>query len=180
MGRGIRKSCLTNLTSGYCMPCLFKADSNPFSQLMFSAMTFYFTDDPEWRPRVCGVPMPDGEIENLETWAPYLVGEPVYDEFKPYSLELRSLIARCMADNPDERPTLDVLLDIIEDNIRRGDEAAAEDRRRSEEDPDRERPPVGVVDPPEVESDELLARWDREYILEPIVRDDPYADYWDS
>ncbi|KAI0883235.1 uncharacterized protein GGS22DRAFT_37690 [Annulohypoxylon maeteangense] len=151
---------------------------------MFNILTFYFTDDPDWQARDCEMQMPDGEMRVVRTWAPYLVGDPVYDEFKNYDIEMRTLIARCMADDPDDRPPLDELVDAIEYFIGQGDEAANEESRRLEEmraqNQEPRPPPIDVKRAPDVESDELLKRWAREYINEPLMRQDPYADLWDS
>ncbi|KAI1080422.1 hypothetical protein F5B20DRAFT_589492 [Whalleya microplaca] len=141
--------------------------------LMFNALTLYHTDDEDWEPRVCPITMPDGEAKDLNTWAPFLVGanDMVYDQFKVYSIELRTLIARCMADDRRDRPSLHELLDTIERNIAAGDRAAYEAR-------DEEKAPVDVKVPPAVEDDDLLRRFFQEYLREPPNRQDPYRNYW--
>lgn len=150
---------------------------------MYNALTLYFTEDEDWQPRVCQITMPNGTVRDLNTWAPYLVGNPVYDEFKAYSIELRTLIARCMADDGQDRPTLDELLQIIQRAIARDDAAAREEQAKWNEekrkDPTKQKPPVGFKRPPAVEDDDLLLRFFREYFREPPVREDPYRDYWD-
>ncbi|KAI2623136.1 kinase-like domain-containing protein [Hypoxylon sp. NC1633] len=152
--------------------------------LMFNALTFYFTDDDEWQPRRCNIRMPDGTAKNLNTWAPFLVGSQVYDEFKIHSIELRTLIARCMADNHRDRPSLDELLAIIQQNIANVDAAGwnAQQRWQQEKavDPTKQKPPIDVKRPPAAEDDDLLRRFFREYLRDPPVRDDPYRDYWNE
>ncbi|KAI0000098.1 hypothetical protein F4779DRAFT_604984 [Xylariaceae sp. FL0662B] len=140
---------------------------------MFNALTLYHTDDEDWEPRLCPVTLPDGTAMDLNTWAPFLVGadDKVYDQFKVYSAELRILIARCMADDRKERPSLQELLDIIERNIAAGDRAAEEARNEK-------RTPVDVSVPPAVEDDDILRRFFQEYLREPPSRQDPYRDYW--
>ncbi|KAI1444777.1 kinase-like domain-containing protein [Annulohypoxylon stygium] len=152
--------------------------------VMFNMLTMYYTDDPEWQPRECEVRMPHGELFPILTWAPFLVGNLVYPEFQKYNLDLRMLIARCMADSKDDRPVLDELVAIIQDNIRSGDEAAARLQAEWEEElrnnPGSGPPSVDVTQPPEVESDSLLRRWRREYLDEPEKREDLYAALWDE
>ncbi|KAI2464868.1 hypothetical protein F4781DRAFT_50856 [Annulohypoxylon bovei var. microspora] len=151
---------------------------------MYNALTLYFTDDEDWQPQVCQVMMPNGQSRAVSTWAPFLVGNQVYDDFRAYSVELRSLVARCMADNRRDRPSLDELLNVIQRNIRRGDLDAEEAKNRWEEekaaDPDKQKPPVDIKRPPRVEDDALLLRFFREYIRDPPRRDDPYEDLWDQ
>ncbi|KAI1214611.1 uncharacterized protein F4807DRAFT_403970 [Annulohypoxylon truncatum] len=182
MERGIRTSGQlwpTNLQSA-----LTRMDTKPISQLMFNTMTFYFTDDPDWKPRDCVVQGEGDHYEIVNTWAPYLVGFSVYAEFQKYEIELRSLVARCMADNPADRPTLGELIETIEENMRRGDEDADEEFRRWEEirriDPRAQKPPVDVRRPPAAETNDLLKRWAQEYIYQPINRQDPYEDLWNT
>ncbi|KAI4865063.1 hypothetical protein F4820DRAFT_421694 [Hypoxylon rubiginosum] len=153
---------------------------------MYNALTLYYTDDQDWQPEVCPITLPNGTFYNLNTWAPFLVGDAarVYDEFKRYSIELRTLIARCMADRQEDRPSLQELIDIIRVNIGGGDSAAVDAQRQFDDeklvDPTKEKPPVDVTRPPPVEDDELLLRFFREYLREPPVREDPYRDYWDE
>ncbi|KAI0380726.1 hypothetical protein F5Y04DRAFT_256594 [Hypomontagnella monticulosa] len=151
---------------------------------MFNALTLYFTDDEEWQPKICQVTMPDGATKDLNTWAPFLVGDGVYTDFERYSIELRTLIARCMADRGEDRPSLEELLNIIQGNIARGDIAADEAQRKWEEekaeDPTKQRPPVDVKRPPDVEDNELILRFFREYLREPPTRMDPYEDHWNA
>ncbi|KAI1092518.1 hypothetical protein F5B19DRAFT_203927 [Rostrohypoxylon terebratum] len=151
---------------------------------MFNTLTMYYTEDPEWQPRVCEIRMPGGELLPMLTWVPFLVGDLVYPEFQKYDLDLRMLLARCMADSKDDRPGLDELVAIIQDNIRSGDEAAVRLQAEWEEElrrnPDWKPPGVDVTQPPEVESDNLLRRWRREYLDEPEKRKDLYAALWDE
>ncbi|KAI0833050.1 hypothetical protein F5Y06DRAFT_280702, partial [Hypoxylon sp. FL0890] len=150
---------------------------------MFNALTRYFTEDDEWEPKICPITMPDGTAKNLNTWAPFLVGIQVYDEFRVYPIELRTLIARCMADAPGDRPSLDELLNIISRNIAQGDDRAIAAQRDWEEekrkDPTKQKPLVNVKTPPAVEDNDLLIRFFQEYFHEPPVREDPYRDLWD-
>lgn len=152
--------------------------------LMFNALTLYFTEDEQWQPQICRITMPDGTARDINTWAPFLVGHQVYDEFKAYPIELRTLIARCMADDAEDRPSLEELLDTINQNIAQGDERANEAQRNWEEqkrlDPTKEKPAVDVKTPPAVEDNDLLVRFFREYFRELPVREDPYKDLWDG
>ncbi|KAI1767444.1 kinase-like domain-containing protein [Hypoxylon sp. FL1150] len=154
--------------------------------LMYNALTLYFTSDEDWQPQVCPITMPDGTTKNLNTWAPFLVGHDarVYEDFRSYSVQLRTLIARCMADRQEDRPSLQELLDIIQANIASGDAAAANKRMQFEAarqvDPSIRIPPVNIKRPPPVEDDNLLQRFFREYLREPPLREDPYRDYWDQ
>ncbi|OTB06167.1 hypothetical protein M426DRAFT_9982 [Hypoxylon sp. CI-4A] len=141
--------------------------------LMYIALTLYFTEDEDWAPTTCNITMPDGTSQDLVTWAPFLVGEPVYDEFKAYSTELRTLIARCMADKQEDRPSLDELVDTIRAQIVKGDTEASALPHKARTVDDLKRPPP-------VESDELLHRFAQEYFREPPVREDPYREYWDD
>ncbi|KAI1104886.1 hypothetical protein F4804DRAFT_305780 [Jackrogersella minutella] len=144
---------------------------------MFNALTLYGTDDEEWQPQVCAITMPDGTAEDLNTWAPFLVGDQAYDDFKSYSIELRTLIARCMADRGEDRPPLDELLHLIQQNIAQEDAAANEARRQWQEEkqagPNKQKPPVDFKRPPAVEDDDLLNRFFMEYLREPPIREDP-------
>ncbi|KAL7625804.1 hypothetical protein AAE478_005027 [Parahypoxylon ruwenzoriense] len=154
--------------------------------LMYNALTLYQVtdDDGDWAPQTCPIRMPDGTENNLVTWAPNLVGydELVYDQFKVYSEELRTLIARCMADDQENRPSLDELLETIQRNILAGDAAAVEARRRweeeKEENPDKQKDPVDVKRPPAIEDDDLLGRFFQEYLRDPPARNDPYEEQW--
>ncbi|KAI5859501.1 hypothetical protein GGS23DRAFT_616193 [Durotheca rogersii] len=154
--------------------------------LMYNALTLYqvVADDGDWAPRACPITMPDGSAKNLVTWAPFLVGreELVYDEFKAYGDDLRTLIARCMADEPEDRPGLQELLDTTTKNIAAGDRIAAAAQegweRQKEGYPGRREGPVDVSRPPEVEDDDLVRRFFREYLNDPPARGDPYRDYW--
>lgn len=145
---------------------------------MFNALTLYFTDDEDWQPKICSITMPDGTAKDLNTWAPFLVGGEAYDDFQHYSIELRTLIARCMADRREDRPSLEELLQIVQLNITRGDAAADEERRKWEEekaaDPTKQRPPVDLKKAPDIEDDDLIQRFFREYLREPPTREDPY------
>ncbi|KAI0135745.1 hypothetical protein F4814DRAFT_402398 [Daldinia grandis] len=151
---------------------------------MFNSLTLYYTDDEDWQPQVCRIIMPDGTGKDLNTWAPFLVGDAVYEEFTFYNADLRTLIARCMADDREDRPTLNELLTTIQESIARDDATAfeAEERLQTEraEDPTRQRPPVDVARPPKVEDDALLSRFFQEYIRDPPARNDPYGGLWDQ
>ncbi|KAI1772884.1 hypothetical protein F4818DRAFT_443765 [Hypoxylon cercidicola] len=154
--------------------------------LMYNSLTLYYTDDEDWQPEVCPIAMPDGTAYNLNTWAPFLVGDDasVYEDFRSYSTELRTLIARCMADRQEERPSLHELLDLIQANIARGDATAANAQMQFEAekqlDPTKQKPPVDIKRPPPIEDDDLLQRFFREYLREPAMREDPYSDYWNE
>ncbi|KAI1661173.1 hypothetical protein F4813DRAFT_346649 [Daldinia decipiens] len=151
---------------------------------MFNALTLFHTDDEDWQPRICHVIMPDGISKDLNTWAPFLVGDEVYEEFTYYSVDLRTLIARCMADDREDRPTLNELLTTIQTSIARDDAIAFETERvfqtERAADPTRQRLPVNVTRPPEVEDDALLSRFFQEYIRDPPSREDPYGEFWDQ
>ncbi|KAI1135699.1 hypothetical protein F5Y05DRAFT_394210 [Hypoxylon sp. FL0543] len=151
---------------------------------MFNALTLYFTEDDEWQPTVCPIQMPDGTAKDLNTWAPFLVGLQVYDQFRAYPVALRTLIARCMADAAEDRPSLDELVNIISENIEesnaKGNEVSYAWREWLREDPTRERPPDDVTGPPDIEDNELYVRFFREYFREPPVRQSPYTDLWDA
>ncbi|XXH00668.1 hypothetical protein Hte_007018 [Hypoxylon texense] len=152
--------------------------------LMYNALTLYYTDDLDWTPEVCPITLPNGEPYNLNTWAPFLVGNParVYPHFATYSIELRTLIARCMADRQEDRPSLEELMRIIYTNIREGTDAAVEAQMQFEDerllDPTKEKLPVDVTAPPPVEDDELLERFWAEYLREPPIKEDPYREFW--
>ncbi|KAI8958901.1 hypothetical protein F5Y11DRAFT_334724 [Daldinia sp. FL1419] len=141
---------------------------------MFNALSLYHTDDEDWQPRICTIQMPDGKSRDLSTWAPFLVGDQVYEAFTHYGIDLRTLIARCMADDGEDRPTLDELLAIIQYSIARDDVQASEVSLVSQE------PPIDVSKPPAIETDALLQRFFREYFLEPQMRPDPYVEFWDG
>ncbi|KAI0169698.1 hypothetical protein GGR52DRAFT_551097 [Hypoxylon sp. FL1284] len=153
---------------------------------MYNTLTLYYTDDEEWQPRVCPITMSNGTTYGLNTWAPFLAEDDarVYEDFKSYSTELRTLIARCMADRKEDRPSLQELLYLTQANIAREDAAAANTQRQFEEakraDPTIQKPLVDIRRPPPVEDDDLLRRFFREYFREPPVREDPYRDYWDK
>ncbi|KAI1377211.1 hypothetical protein F4677DRAFT_415627 [Hypoxylon crocopeplum] len=128
--------------------------------------------------------MPNGTNRDLRTWAPFLVGNMLHPEFRMYNAELRNLIARCMADDRRDRPYLDELLYIVQQNIANVDAAAAEASRKWEEekrnDPAKQKPPVDVKAPPAVEDDDLLRRFFQEYLRQPPIREDPYKDLWNQ
>ncbi|KAI1414549.1 hypothetical protein F5Y13DRAFT_158765 [Hypoxylon sp. FL1857] len=151
---------------------------------MFNALTLYFINDDEWEPRVCPVVMPDGTVYELNTWAPFLVGNEIYDEFRAYPIGLRTLIARCMAHDAEDRPSLEELLNIINYSIAQGDAEAYEARMNWElekaNDPTIQKPPVDIKRPPAAEDDDLLIRFFQEYFREPPVREDPYVDLWND
>ncbi|KAI1391517.1 uncharacterized protein F4822DRAFT_396980 [Hypoxylon trugodes] len=149
---------------------------------MFNALSLYWASDDEWEPRVCQIKMPDGSTKGLNTWAPYLVGTPIYPEFAPYSETLRTLIARCMAHHRQDRPSLKELLDTIEQAIAQGDTAADEAQRKWNEEkrknPNAQKSPVDIRKPPSVEDDDLLRRFFQDYFRDPPIREDPYTDHW--
>lgn len=153
---------------------------------MYNSLTLYWTDDDEWEPQVCPITMPDRTSKNLNTWAPGLVGHAnlVHERNKRYSVELRTLIARCMADEQEDRPSLQELLYIIQVNIARGDMAAANAQMQFEaarqQNPTIQKPPIDIKRPPPIEDNDLLGRFFQEYLRDPPVREDPYKGYWDQ
>ncbi|KAI1406022.1 hypothetical protein F4819DRAFT_442562 [Hypoxylon fuscum] len=155
-------------------------------QLMYNAVTGHTTIDDEWKPRVCPITMPDGTARDLNTWAPFLVGEEhtIEDHFKRHSIELRTLIARCMADQREDRPSLAQLLEEIQENILRGDVRAYEAQVAFNDarlvNPTLQKPPVDVSRPPHVEDDDLLRRFFFEYLREPPVVPDIFQDLWEE
>ncbi|KAI2608155.1 uncharacterized protein GGS25DRAFT_489096 [Hypoxylon fragiforme] len=150
---------------------------------MFNAMTIYYTDDDEWEPRRCRISMPDGRTKNLNTWAPFIVGSQALAQFTHHEIGLRTLIARCMADHRDDRPSLRELLDTVRQNIARGDAEAAEEKRKWDRakarDPSVRKPRIDIKRPPKVEEDELLLKFFQEYLRDAPIRQDFYAGQWD-
>lgn len=121
--------------------------------------------------------MPDYE-RVIWTWGWVLIDDP--DQPLPKGISefvgrqdaaLKNVIARCMADDPANRPTLYQLLDLINRGIRMADgrgQTASRVRR-----PD-------TFNPPRFESDALIDRFYQEYFREPRVPHDPYAPYWEG
>ncbi|KAI1085535.1 kinase-like domain-containing protein [Whalleya microplaca] len=133
----------------------------------------------------------DNTPYQINTWAPYLV-EPsaklAADNIAngdlariPYNLRLA--VALCMSDDAKERPSLDELLEIIQENIQRGDEAARRDRGAGEgarvaKPDDWYRTRLVNADD---EDDELISKFARDYFLwSDPYKNDIYEAYWDA
>ncbi|XXH02541.1 D-xylose reductase [Hypoxylon texense] len=137
----------------------------------------------EWLPEVRTLDLADfGQpirMMNVLTWGSVLIRNAqtphdfLGDFIDSYDIELRNLIARCMCDDAHNRPTLEALTRLIQRQIERVDARLLDyvllDDGTDEVDPEK---------PPYFESDRLLAKFYSDYFYEPLVTDDPYADYW--
>ncbi|KAI0008696.1 hypothetical protein F4779DRAFT_618334 [Xylariaceae sp. FL0662B] len=146
----------------------------PICKSMFNLLTLRHTKS--WSFRFRTLRQGPGASQAIATYGWQMIDtadklEPV---IAPYPLPLRSLIARCMADSQEERPELQELLDVIQEGIRQGDEAAAKEKAEAKADPD----PIDVEKLPQVESDELVEKFNRDYFREPFMKLDRYDGLW--
>ncbi|KAI0006476.1 kinase-like domain-containing protein [Xylariaceae sp. FL0662B] len=136
------------------------------------------------------VTMPDGSSYELDTWGPYLVeteqkmAESAENpDLGRIDYSLRVLVARCLADSPKDRPSLEELLTLIQQGVEAGDRIAernsSQDRNypyywRTNPDWYRRRPKA------DEEDDVLLRRFSDHYFLNiPPYKPDIYAGYWE-
>ncbi|KAI1413239.1 kinase-like protein [Hypoxylon sp. FL1857] len=154
--------------------------------IMFNLLTLRHPREEWWEPQSRYFKRsPDQAAgESIDTWGWILLenafGSPLDPFIQAYDLDLRMLIARCLAHQPSDRPALDELLATIQlgiqnsdrNSLQRGGAAAAQN-----DDPD----DLSVFDIVQPEEDnEILEKFYYDYLLEPAVRDDPYAPYWDT
>ncbi|KAI0471773.1 kinase-like domain-containing protein [Xylariaceae sp. FL0804] len=147
--------------------------------IMFNCMTLSF---PAEYPQTCAIQQDDGTYRYLTTYGFHLVGpyqgtgnapEPQVDErFRNYDRNLRLLIARCLADDPDDRPDLHELIWEVEEGFTVTDDMASE---ASAGPFDIQRP-----QPVETEHDDLLWKFYQDYFFNAPNITDPYAGEWDQ
>ncbi|KAI8630106.1 kinase-like protein [Xylariaceae sp. FL1651] len=117
--------------------------------------------------------------------------EPIIADYRNADLELRELAARCMCEDPWQRPTLSELHDRCIANINKGNDdavaaamglfpgslpfvpGAPPPNPFMEDESYTKRRPLGQPEP-----DELLVKFYRDYFLDAPPVTDPYEDYW--
>ncbi|KAI0882246.1 kinase-like domain-containing protein [Annulohypoxylon maeteangense] len=154
--------------------------------IMFNLMTLRHPSEP-WAPyeRLMLGRDSIGFVPVL-TWGSFLMepppgvqiqGSPPFDELVAgYDFNLRQLIARCMADATGDRPTIselstDVLRGIVESDNRKYFWANYEQYAPGN-------PGYNPLIPPQVESDELVAKWYNDYFVEPPPNPDRNEGNW--
>ncbi|KAI1209203.1 kinase-like domain-containing protein [Annulohypoxylon truncatum] len=153
---------------------------------MFNLLTLsHPVPNEDWFPQPRVVQSPRGDIV-VETYGWFLIQPPppnpamapdptIYME--RYDFTLRSLIARCMADDTNDRPDFHeiwtaCMLGIAETDTRKNfnqENAALLSVGGDHYDP-------MIV--PEVESDEIVHKFYQDYFVNPPARADPYAGRW--
>ncbi|KAI8623888.1 hypothetical protein F5Y19DRAFT_456803 [Xylariaceae sp. FL1651] len=145
---------------------------------MFNALTLHHPDLGDWTSLRRLITWPDGSISDLETWGWYIVGPRrlVLPRFQTYDEGLRILIARCMAQEDEDRPELNELIEIIEDLIADGDQEADQIRAADEAAGRHTAGPFDVTAPPNgPEEDDLLWKFYQDYLFQPPDKPDLYG-----
>ncbi|KAI1378571.1 kinase-like domain-containing protein [Hypoxylon crocopeplum] len=157
-------------------------------QVMFNLLTSCQPYSESWVPRNRMLKMRDGTLKMVMTWGWWFIEDPEFTMFPIYTmntLDLRHLVARCMADMPEDRPSIEELLFLIDKGIVESDERvlAAEMTiaRNGGVVPPGSGIPTGrdtVFYPQEIEREEILTKFYNDLFRSPPVRPDPYYHLW--
>ncbi|KAI0837172.1 kinase-like protein [Hypoxylon sp. FL0890] len=150
---------------------------------MFNLLTLRHPVDGTWGPlyRQFKQDIRDPPVVPVSTWGWQLVEDdsaPLEAFIQSYDYALRQLIARCMCDDPRNRPDLEELLWRIEYGIYNSDRNFTP-RRSQRADFDNYAARLGPLDAVQgIEPDSTIARFYKDHLHDPPIKPDPYASLW--